>query len=146
MNAIETIRQWCEAQGLPFCYGNPWQVNVWMGETNFALGTDSTAVYAYLLTDSGYDDGRDTYDVGLFFARLIPFDFDHQNIDRVTESLKQMSKGLLNHIGAGNVLGWSGARWQYGYDDYAENVAWCCLRVTLTALAADCVPLEISGQ
>lgn len=146
MNAIDIIRHWCEAQGFPFCYGNPWQVNVWMSGTNFALGTDSTAVYAYLLTDSGYDDGRDTYDVGVFFARLIPFDFDHQNIDRVTESLKQMSKGLLNHIGAGNALGWSGARWQYGYDDYAENVAWCCLRVTLTALAADCVPLEIPGQ
>ena len=41
---------------------------------------------------------------------------------------------------------YSDPRWQYGYDDYAENVCWVCLRVTLTASAADCVPLEIPGQ
>ena len=56
---------------------------------------------------------------------------------------KNTGKALLHDIARGNEMAYEGVRWQYGYDDYAENVAWVCLRVTLTALAADCVPLEI---
>lgn len=142
MNAIQLIRQWCSDNGHSFCYGNPYQVEEWMGNTDFSQSAHETAVYAYLLTSSRYVDQHDTYDVGVFFARLIPFDFDNQSIDTVTEDLKELSKGLLAYIHAGNLFGWSDARWQYGYDDYAENVAWCCLRVTLTALSAECTPLN----
>jgi hypothetical protein len=56
----------------------------------------------------------------------------------VQEELKNTGKRLLLHIERGNDMSYDGVRWQYGYDDYAENVAWVCLRVTLTALAADC--------
>lgn len=141
MNAIDTIRQWCSTNGYSFTYGNPYHVNVWMGETDFSASTDGVCVYAYLLTASEYDGNRDSYNVGIYFATLVDFDFDNETIDTTTESLKERAKTLLNDISNGNALGWSGARFEYGYDDYAENVCWCCLRVTLTALAAECVPM-----
>lgn len=138
MNAIEYIRQWCLSEGYAFGYGTPYHINRWMGETDFAASRDGVAVYAYLLTESTFDGQRDQFSVGVYFARLCDFDFDEQGIDSVTEDLRQRSKALLQAVASGNSAGWSGARWQYGYDDYAENVVWCCLRVTLTALAAEC--------
>lgn len=141
MNAIDIIRQWCSDNGYSFTYGNPFHVNVWMGETDFASSTDGVCVYAYLLTASEYDGNRDSYNVGIYFATLTDFDFDNTTIDTVTESLKERVKTLLNDLSNGNAVGWSGARFEYGYDDYAENVCWCCLRVTLTALAAECVEM-----
>ena len=60
--------------------------------------------------------------------------------------MKNIGKALLNSIRTGNEMTYADPRWQYGYDDYAENVCWVCLRVTLTASAADCVPFEIPGQ
>jgi len=142
MNAIDTIRNWCSDNGYSFAYGNPSHVNVWMGETDFSASTDGVCVYAYLLTASEYDGNRDSYNVGIYFATLVDFDFDNTTIDTTTEDLKERAKTLLNDLSNGNALGWSGARFEYGYDDYAENVCWCCLRVTLTALAAECVPMN----
>lgn len=142
MNAIDIIRQWCAANGYSFVYGNPSHVNVWMGETDFSASTDGVCVYAYLLTASEYDGNRDSYNVGIYFATLTDFDFDNTTIDTTTESLKERAKTLLNDLSNGNAVGWSGARFEYGYDDYAENVCWCCLRVTLESLAAECVEYE----
>lgn len=144
MNAIDTIRNWCSGNGYSFSYGNPYHVNVWMGETDFSASTDGVSVYCYLLTGSDYDGNRDTYNVGIFFATLVDFDFNNETIDGVTEDLKERAKTLLNDLAAGNAVGWSGARFEYGYDDFAENVCWCCLRVTLESLAAECVEYEPS--
>lgn len=142
MNAISSIRQWCSDNGYAFTYGNPMHVNEWMNGTDFSSSTDGTAVFCHLLTASDYDGSRDTYNVGVYFATLVDFDFDNNTIDATTEALKERAKTLLHDLQSGNEVGWSGARFQYGYDDYAENVCWCCLRVTLTALAADCVETQ----
>lgn len=142
MTPSQLIRQWCNGQGYAYKYGNPAHINVWMGETYFSASTDGVCVFAHLLTASDYDEsGHDRHNLAIYFATLTPFDFDTDTIDQVTEGLHARAKSLLSHIQQGNVFGWEGARFQYGYDDYAENVAWCCLRVTLTALTADCVPL-----
>jgi hypothetical protein len=113
-----------------------------MGETDFSASTDGVCVFAHLLTASDYDpSGHDRHNLAIYFATLTPFDFDTDTIDQVTDGLHVRAKSLLSYIQQGNAFGWDGARFQYGYDDYAENVAWCCLRVTLTALTADCVPM-----
>lgn len=142
MTPSQYIRQWCGSQGYAYKYGNPAHINVWMGETDFSASTDGVCVFAHLLTGSDYDpSGHDRHNLAIYFATLTPFDFDTDTIDQVTEGLHARAKSLLSHIQQGNDFGWEGARFQYGYDDYAENVAWCCLRVTLTALSADCVPM-----
>lgn len=147
MTPSQLIRQWCGSQGYAYKYGNPAHINVWMGETDFYASADGVCVFAHLLTASDYDpSGHDRHNLAVYFATLTPFDFDTDTIDQVTEGLHARAKSLLSHIQQGNAYGWEGARFQYGYDDYAENVAWCCLRVTLTALAADCVPVPHEEQ
>lgn len=142
MTPSQYLRQWCGSQGYTYKYGNPTHINVWMGETDFSASTGGVCVFAHLLTASDYDpSGHDRHNIAVYFATLTPFDFDTDTIDQVTEGLHARAKSLLAYIQQGNAFGWDGARFQYGYDDYAENVAWCCLRVTLTDLAADCVPL-----
>lgn len=142
MTPSQYIRNWCGDHGYIYKYGNPTHINVWMGETDFSASLDGVCVFAHLLTASDYDpSGHDRHNLAIYFATLTPFDFDTDTIDLVTEDLHARAKSLLAYIQQGNAFGWEGARFQYGYDDYADNVAWCCLRVTLTALTADCVPM-----
>lgn len=142
MTPSQYLRHWCAGEGYAYKYGNPTHINVWMGETDFSASTGGVCVFAHLLTASDYDEsGHDRHNLAIYFATLTPFDFDTDTIDQVAEGLHSRAKSLLSYIQQGNAFGWEGARFQYGYDDYAENVAWCCLRVTLTDLAADCVPI-----
>ena len=135
---IDKILTWARNNDFSALYGTPEQVNAMMQDTDFAASDSGTVVFCHLITDSETNDGRDTATVAVYFCRLCDFDFDGEQLLPVQEELKDTGKRLLLHIERGNAMAYDGVRWQYGYDDYAENVAWVCLRVTLTALAADC--------
>lgn len=135
---VDKILEWARNNGISALYGTPEQVNEMMTSTDFGASQDGTVMYCHLITDSETTDGRDTATVAVYFCRLCDFDFDGENLLPVQEELKATGKRLLLHIERGNGMTYEGVRWQYGYDDYAENVAWVCLRVTLTALSADC--------
>jgi hypothetical protein len=135
---IDKILQWGRNNGFSALYGTPEQVNEMMQETDFGASRDGTVMYCHLITDSETESGRDSATVAVYFCRLCDFDFDGEGLLPVQEELKDTGKALLHDIERGNVMAYDGVRWQYGYDDYAENVAWVCLRVTLTALSADC--------
>lgn len=135
---IDKILEWARNNDFSALYGTPEQVNAMMQDTDFAASEDGTVVFCHLITDSETTDGRDSATVAVYFCRLCDFDFDGEDLLPVQEELKDTGKRLLHHIEQGNEMAYDGVRWQYGYDDYAENVAWVCLRVTLTALAADC--------
>lgn len=139
---IDQILTWARNNGIYALYGSPEQVNEMMTDTPFASSQDGTVVYTHLITDSETTDGRDTATVAVYFCRLCDFDFDGEGLLPVQEELKDTGKQLLLHIAQGNEMSYDGVRWQYGYDDYAENVAWVCMRVTLIALSADCNPRE----
>ena len=124
-------------------YGSHEQVNEMLTNVPFSASKDGTAVIMHLVTASETVDGHDRAVMAVYFASLCPFDFDGEALLPEQERLKDIGKALLNDTRRGNVITADSARWQYGYDDYAENVCWVCLRVTLTASAADCVPLEI---
>ena len=143
---IDQILQWARERGYTAVYGSAEQVNEMLNDTPFADSEDGTAVVMHLVTDSSTVDGRDRAVVAVYFASLCDFDFDGEALLHEQERLKSIGKELLNHIRTGNEMTYSDPRWQYGYDDYAENVCWVCLRVTLTASAADCFPLEIPTQ
>lgn len=140
---VDYILQWARGKGYAAVYGSPEQVNEMLTNVPFASSQDGTAVIMHLVTDSETVDGHDRAIVAVYFASLCPFDFNGESLLSEQERLKNIGKDLLNDIRTGNVLSYADPRWQYGYDDYAENVCWVCLRVTLTALAADCVPIPM---
>lgn len=139
---VDKILEWARSNGISALYGSPEQVNAMMQDTDFAASDGGTVIFCHLITDSETTDGRDTATVAVYFCRLCEFDFNGEDLLPVQEELKNTGKRLLLHIERGNEMAYDGVRWQYGYDDYAENVAWVCLRVTLTALAADCNAME----
>ena len=140
---VDYILQWARDKGYAAVYGSPEQVNEMLTSVPFADSKDGTAVIMHLVTDSETYNGHDRAIVAVYFASLCQFDFNGESLLPEQERLKNIGKGLLNDIRTGNTIAYEYPRWQYGYDDYAENVCWVCLRVTLTALAADCVPLPI---
>lgn len=142
MMIIDKILGWARGRGYTAVYGSAEQVNEMLTDVDFAASNDATAVVMHLVTDSATVDGKDTAVVAVYFASLCDFDFDGEQLLPEQERLKGIGKELLNDIRTGNEMTYSDPRWQYGYDDYAENVCWVCLRVTLTASAADCVPLS----
>ena len=143
MIIVDQILQWARNNGYMAVYGSPEQVNEMLTGVPFADSKDGTVVIMHLIASSETVDGHDRATLAVYFASLCPFDFDGEALLPEQERMKNIGKALLHHLRSGNVLSYADPRWQYGYDDYAENVAWVCLRVTLTALAADCVPLEI---
>lgn len=143
---VDYILKWARERGYTAVYGSAEQVNEMLTDVPFADSKDGTVVVMHIVTDSATVDGRDRAVVAVYFASLCPFDFDGEALLPEQERLKSIGKELLNFIRTGNEMTYSDPRWQYGYDDYAENVAWVCLRVTLTASAADCVPLKIHDQ
>lgn len=146
MIIIDKILEWARGRGYTSKYGSAEQINEMLNNTPFASSKDGTVVLMHLATDSATVDGKDRAVVAVYFASLCDFDFDGEALLPEQERLKGIGKDLLNDIRTGNEMTYSDPRWQYGYDDYAENVCWVCLRVTLTASAADCVPFEIPGQ
>ena len=140
---VDKILTWARNNGISALYGSPEQVNAMMQDTDFGASQDGTVIYCHLITDSETESGRDSATVAVYFCRLCDFDFNGEDLLPVQEELKDTGKQLLHDIALGNYMSYYGVRWQYGYDDYAENVCWVCLRVTLTALAADCVPLPM---
>ena len=143
MMFVDYILDWAREKGYAAVYGSPEQVNEMLTNVPFSDSKDGTAVIMHLVADSETYNGHDRAIVAVYFASLCPFDFDGEALLPEQERLKNVGKALLNDIRTGNVLAYDYPRWQYGYDDYAENVCWVCLRVTLTALAADCVPIPM---
>lgn len=135
---IDEILAWARSNGISALYGSPEQINAMMQDTDFSASDSGTVLYCHLITDSETTGGRDTATVAVYFSRLCDFDFNGEQLLPVQEALKDTGKQLLHYIAQGNGMSYDGVRWQYGYDDYAENVAWVCLRVTLIALSADC--------
>ena len=140
---VDYILNWARDNGYAAVYGSPEQVNEMLTNVPFADSKDGTAVVMHLVADSETYNGHDRAVVAVYFASLCQFDFNGESLLPEQERMKNIGKALLNDIRTGNVLAYEYPRWQYGYDDYAENVCWVCLRVTLTALAADCVPLPM---
>ena len=138
---VDHILNWSREKGYAAVYGSPEQVNEMLTSVPFSDYKDGTAVIMHLVAESETYNGHDRAIVAVYFASLCPLDFNGESLLPEQERLKNIGKELLNDIRTGNVLAYDYPRWQYGYDDYAENVCWACLRVTITALAADCVPL-----
>lgn len=127
--------------GVPFRYGNPSQINYYLNNVDYAAAPDGVAAYCYLLTDSEYVNGKERATIAVFFSKLIPFDFNGSEAVSVTDDCKAKAKEFLHQVAIGNSLTYQDARFQYGYNDFAENVAWCAVRAVFEVSEADCWPL-----
>lgn len=142
MMFIDDILTWARGKGYDATYGSPSQVNEALNNIQYSHSQDEVVVFSHLITDSETVDGKDTATVAIYFSKLCDFDFDGEQLLPEQESLKNIGKQLLHDLHNG-AFRYSNVRWQYGYDDYAENVMWVCLRVKLESLKFDCVPLEL---
>lgn len=138
---IAKIKAIIESMGIPFRYGNPSQINYYLNNLDYAAAPDGVAAYCYLLTDSEYVNGKEGGNVAVFFSTLIDFDFDGQQALNATDICKAKAKEFLQKVAESNLIRYDGARFQYGYNDFAENVAWCAVRAVFEVSEADCWPL-----
>lgn len=138
---ITRIKAIIDSMGLPFRYGNPSQINYYLQNVDYAAAPDGVAAYCYLLTDSEYVNGKEGGNVAVFFSTLIDFDFDGQQALNATDMCKAKAKEFLPKVAQSNLIRYDGARFQYGYDDFAENVAWCAVRAYFEDMVPDCVSM-----
>lgn len=125
-------------------YGTLAKLNEQLTNVDYAASTDGMVAFVRLIGEQRTVDGHDQCDIAVHLSWLCPLDFDGETMLSTQEQAKGTLKAWINHLRGGNTVTVSeDARWQFGYDDFAENVAWVAVRVTLTAAAADCVPLVI---
>lgn len=137
---IDEIKDVVTAMGLPFLYGNPSQINEYLTHVDYS--TNGFAAFCYLLGDVDYENGKEVANVAVFFSCLMPFDFDGQQAIDTEKACMGKAKEFLTNVSQGNSLRYGGARFQFGHDDFAENVGWCAVRATFELMAPDCVPFR----
>lgn len=143
MMFVPEILKYLRSRGVTSIYGSPNQVNRAMQEVKFANSTNKTIAFVYLIDELQQVNGYEQANIGVYFARLCPFDFNGEDLLAAQEEMKGYGYALLYHLDSGNEITYDSTyvRWQFGYSDYAENVAWACMRATLYARAAECVPM-----
>ena len=135
---IEIIKNIIEGMGLTFNYGNPSQINYYLHNTDYSQSADNITAFCYLLTDANYENGKTRATIAVFFSKLMDFDFDGSQAIAVQKACEDKAKEFLTIVSHGNVLRYSDARFQYGYNDFAENVGWCAVRAVYE-IGADCL-------
>lgn len=141
MKIIQRTLELLRVKGFATRYGTAHQLNDFFTDVDFSQSKDNTAAYMHLITAMESYDGKDRAEVAVYFARLCDFDFDGESLLPAQEEMKGYGEELLRSIACGNEMKIIGrARWQFGYDDFAENVCWVCMRVTVEDMAAFCVP------
>lgn len=142
MKIIQGILELLRSKGFETRYGTAHQLNDFFTDVDFSQSFESTGAYMHLITSMETVNGRDRAEVAVYFARLCDFDFDGEKLLPVQDEMKGYGMELLRGIRCGNELKVVGhARWQFGYDDFAENLCWVCMRVTIEDAVAECVPL-----
>ena len=140
---IQLIKQIITDLGIEFRYGNPAQINEYLQHVDYSATAGGVAAYCYLLTDTEYTNGKEGGNVAVFFSTLIDFDFDGQQALNTTDICKAKAKEFLQKVAESNLIRYEGARFQYGYDDFAENVAWCAVRAYFEDMVPDCQELIV---
>lgn len=141
MNIVQTLIRLLRDAGFETRYGTAYQINDYLTDVDFSQSRGGTVAYIHLITSLSSVNGRERGEFAVYFARLCDFDFNGEELLDVQQELKGYGEELIRAATCGNevrVLG--NARWQFGYDDFAENVCWVCMRVTLESTTEECVP------
>lgn len=141
MNIVQALIRLLRDAGFETRYGTAYQINDYLTDVDFSQSRGETVAYMHLITSLSSVNGRERGEFSVYFARLCDFDFNGEDLLDIQKELKGYGEELIRSATCGNevkVLG--NARWQFGYDDFAENVFWACLRVTVESTTEECIP------
>lgn len=141
MNIIQNLLRLLRDAGFETRYGTAYQINEYLTDVDFSQSRGETVAYMHLITSLSSVNGRERGEFAVYLARLCDFDFNGEELLDVQQELKGYGEELIRSATCGNEVRVIGnARWQFGYDDFAENVCWACLRLTVESTTEECVP------
>lgn len=136
MNFLAYLRKKIEEAGYMFLYGDLMQLNRAVGEVDFSQSRNSSVMFCRLITEEDGGD-RPSATIGLYGCKLSDFDFGEFDTVEDINELKQSVSEVVESLDDDNVVSRSAIRYSYGYADFADDVLWCCARMTITARAAE---------
>lgn len=142
MNIIEYFKKKIEELGYTFAVGDMRQLNRHINDIDFSSSHEGVVVCCNNINEEYYED-RTSAIVSLYFCKMMPFDFD--SYDTVSEQMKVRDHAhiILQAFKTDNVVDYSNARITYGFDEFADNVLYCCVRMRVESLAAENTCLKI---
>lgn len=134
MSLISKIKTIVEASGYNFYYDSGGNLEEIVGNADF--DNNKCVVFAFLLSNSTFEDGKEAANIGLFFSRLAKMDFDSMENDAIQDECKEDMFNFLQQVDSGNVLIYGSISMQRFYDMLAVNV---------TGVAINTIFAETSG-
>ena len=134
MSLISKIKTAVEAQGLEFHYDSGGNLEELIGNADFE--NDKCVVFAFLLENETFEDGKESGQIGLFFSKLSEVDFDSMENDAIQDECKAIAYDFLKSLDSGNTLTYGTVNLQRFYDTFHVNV---------TGVAIQAVFSEMSG-
>ena len=136
MSLISKIKAEIEALGLAFAYDNGNGLNQLLDNADYS--DSKCVVYAFLLSNTTFVDGKEGANVGLFFSKLTEYDFESIENDTIQQSCKEIAFEFLKQIEKGNTLTHSDVSLQYFYDEFSVNVTGVAINLVLTETVGLC--------
>jgi len=130
MSLITKIKTVVESIGLPFLYDNGGGINQLLESVDFSEG--QAAVFAFVLSQTNFVDGKESANIGLFFAKETEFAGDALENDEIQESCKELAFDFEQAILNGNMLTVGDVTLTRFYDEYDVNLTGVAYNATFT--------------
>lgn len=137
MSLISKLKQQVEAFGLEFHYDSGAGLNQLLDNADYS--NDKCVTYAFLLSASDFEDGKESATIGLFFSKLTDFDFDSLENDTLQQECKEIAFEFIKSINAGNVFSLGAIKLNYFYDEFAVNVTGVAINTTFSETVGLCL-------
>ena len=139
MNAVKEILNYFRNNGYLATYGSMAMINEALNGMKFQNSNNKIVIFVTLITNGSNEQGHDRADLSVYAAKLCDFDFNSESLLAEQETMMDVLKKMLFCMNEGNKIHPVGSpRWQFGYDDFAENVVWTCCRVSFESRETDC--------
>ena len=120
MSLIKKIKKQVEDFGLKFFYDHGAGLDDQMA--NVDIRDKEVVVFAFLLSATNLTDGKESGNIGLFFAMKTEFDFEALENDDLQENCKEKAVLFLRSVDKGNILTYGDVTVQRFYDNFSVNL------------------------
>ena len=120
MSLIKKIKTAVEALGFQFIYDSGAGIDKTVSELDIC--DCETIVFAFLLSTTTLTDGKESGQVGLFFARKTEYDFGALENDDIQEQTKIDAHKFIKSVDKGNVLTVGEISLKRFYDELSVNL------------------------
>ena len=136
MSLVTKIKKEVNKAGFQFFYDSGGGLNKMLDSADFDDG--KTVVFAFLLTSTQFNDGKESGNVGLFFSKMTEFDFEAMENDEIQDSCKTDAWKFIRRLERGNTLTIGDVTFTRFYDEFSVNVTGVALNATLTETVGLC--------